>query len=94
MLIASVLKKMGFMVDQKGDMVKGELKKHNSYMIQEKLDLLGRLMGSVRLLDMVMDQDEGIEWFRNEFFKGNYTFERNRGDGPHPIREDLDEELS
>jgi pyruvate, water dikinase len=94
MLIAAVLRKMGFKVDQKGDMVKGELKKHNSYMIQEKLDLLGRLMGSVRLLDMVMDQDEGIEWFRNEFFKGNYTFERNRGDGPHPIKENLNEELS
>jgi pyruvate,water dikinase len=94
MLIASVLKKMGFKVDQKGDMVKGELKKHNSYMIQEKLDLLGRLMGAVRLMDMVMDQDNRIEWYRNEFFKGNYTFERNRGHEPQPIREDLGEELS
>ncbi|MGC1401420.1 MAG: PEP/pyruvate-binding domain-containing protein [Thermodesulfobacteriota bacterium] len=94
MLIASVLKKMGFKVDQKGDMVKGELKKHNSYMIQEKLDLLGRLMGAVRLMDMVMDQDNRIEWYRNEFFKGNYTFERHRGNEPNPIREDLNEKLS
>lgn len=78
MLIASILKRMGFVVTQKGDMVKGELKKHNSYMIQEKLDLLGRLMGAVRLLDMVLDDDGKIEWCREQFFKGNYTFEPSR----------------
>jgi pyruvate, water dikinase len=76
-LIASILKKMGFAVNQKGDMVKGELKKHNSYMIQEKLDLLGRLMGAVRLLDMVLDDDRKIDWCRDQFFKGNYTFDRD-----------------
>jgi len=76
LLIASILKKIGFAVNQKGDMVKGELKKHNSYMIQEKLDLLGRLMGAVRLLDMVLDDDRKIDWCRDQFFKGNYTFER------------------
>ena len=82
-LIASILKKMGFAVNQKGDMVKGELKKHNSYMIQEKLDLLGRLMGAVRLLDMVLDDDRKIDWCRDQFFKGNYTFERNPETEPH-----------
>jgi pyruvate,water dikinase len=76
-LIGSILKKMGFAVTQKGDMVKGELKKHNSYMIQEKLDMLGRLLGAVRLLDMVLDDDRKIDWCRDQFFKGNYTFERN-----------------
>lgn len=94
MLITAILKKIGFKVDQKGDMVKGELKKHNSYMIREKLDLLGRLMGAVRLMDMVMDQDNRIEWYRNEFFKGNYTFERNRGHEPQPVKEVPGEELS
>ena len=83
LLIASILKKMGFTVNQKGDMVKGELKKHNSYMIQEKLDFLGRLMGAVRLLDMVLDDDRKIDWCRDQFFKGNYTFERNQENGPH-----------
>jgi pyruvate, water dikinase len=77
LLIASILKKMGFAVNQKGDMVKGELKKHNSYMIQEKLNLIGRLMGAVRLLDMVLDDDRKVDWCRDQFFKGNYTFERN-----------------
>ena len=74
LLISSVLKKLGFKVDQKGDMVKGEIKKHNSYMIQEKLNFLGRLMGAVRLLDMVLDDDRKVEWYKEQFFRGNYTF--------------------
>ncbi|HMK64901.1 MAG TPA: PEP/pyruvate-binding domain-containing protein [Thermodesulfobacteriota bacterium] len=82
-LIASILKKMGFRVEQRGDMIKGELKKLNSYLIQEKLDLIGRLMGAMRTLDMHMNHDQHIEWYRNEFFKGNYTFERN----PQPANE-------
>jgi pyruvate,water dikinase len=77
LLIAAILKKLSFRVEQKGDMIKGELKKHNSYLIQEKLDMIGRLMGAIRLLDMHLDRDEHIEWYRNEFFKGNYTFSRN-----------------
>ncbi|MBI5601845.1 MAG: pyruvate, phosphate dikinase [Deltaproteobacteria bacterium] len=95
MLIGSVLKKMGFKVEQRGDMIKGELKKHNSYIIQEKLDLIGRLMGSVRLLDMLLDQDNRIEWYRNEFFKGNYTFQRNQTNPSDSIKkEGVSEELS
>jgi pyruvate,water dikinase len=89
-----VLKKLGFKVDQKGDMVKGELKKHNSYMIQEKLDFLGRLMGAVRLLDMVLDDDRKIDWYRDQFFKGNYTFERKEPNETLTTESGLNEKLS
>ncbi len=82
-LIGSILKKLGFAVTQKGDMVKGELKKHNSYMIQEKLDMLGRLLGAVRLLDMVLDDDRKIDWCREQFFKGNYSFTPNPEEAPN-----------
>ncbi len=94
LLIASVLKKLSFKVDQKGDMVKGELKKHNSYMIQEKLDFLGRLMGAVRLLDMVPDDDRKIDWYREQFFKENYAFERKPGNGALSSGRDPSEKLS
>jgi pyruvate, water dikinase len=73
-LVASILKRLGFSVEQKGDMIRGQLKKHDQDLIREKLDLLGRLMGSVRLLDMVLSDDRNINWFVEEFFKGNYTF--------------------
>jgi pyruvate,water dikinase len=76
-LIAAILKKLGFKVEQKGDLVKAELKKHNSYLIQEKLDMLGRLLGAMRTLDMVLADDRQLDWFRDEFFQGNYTFAPN-----------------
>ncbi|NVM22425.1 MAG: pyruvate, phosphate dikinase [Desulfobacterales bacterium] len=75
LLIASILRKLGFRVQQKGDMVRGELKKYDSALFEEKLDMLGRLLGSVRLLDMVLSDDGQVEWYVDEFFKGNYTFQ-------------------
>ena len=73
-LITLILKKLLFKVEQKGDMVRGELKKFDQALIEEKLDMIGRLIGSVRLLDMVLSDDGQIEWYVKEFFKGNYTF--------------------
>jgi pyruvate,water dikinase len=74
-LIAAILKRLGFKVEQKGDLVKGQIKKHDQELIREKLDFLGRMMGSVRLLDMIMSAEQRLDWFVEEFFKGNYTFQ-------------------
>jgi pyruvate,water dikinase len=76
-LISLILKKLLFKVEQKGDMVRGELKKFDQALIEEKLDMIGRLLGSVRLLDMVLSDDGQIDWYVDEFFKGNYTFAAN-----------------
>jgi pyruvate, water dikinase len=76
-LITLILKKLLFKVEQKGDMVRGELKKFDQSLIEEKLDMIGRLLGSVRLLDMVLSDDGQIDWYVEEFFKGNYTFAAN-----------------
>jgi len=76
MLIAAILKRIGLRTRLKGDMVKGTIAKYVSPVMEEKLDLIGRLLGSVRLLDMVLADDGQIEWYVEEFFKGNYSFER------------------
>ncbi len=75
-LITKILKRLGFKTEIKGDMVRGELKKYGREDIEEKLDMVGRLLGSVRLLDMVLSDDGRIDWYVEEFFKGNYTFQR------------------
>jgi pyruvate,water dikinase len=75
MMITGILKRLGFKVDQKGDMVRGGIKKYGSEELQEKLDMLGRLLGSVRLLDMVLSDDRQIEWYVEAFLKGNYAFD-------------------
>lgn len=75
LLIASVLKRLGFKVECKGDMVRAHLEKYDCNLIQEKLDMLGRLLGSVRRLDMFLSDDGQVDWCVDEFFKGNYRFQ-------------------
>lgn len=61
-------------MEQKGDKVQGELKKYDLERMQQKLDYLGRIMGSVRLLDMVLADDCQVDWYVHKFMQGNYTF--------------------
>jgi pyruvate,water dikinase len=76
-LIAQILKRLELKTEIKGDMVRGEIKKYDSHLMEEKLDMIGRLLGAVRLLDMVLSDDGHIEWYVDQFFKGNYTFKRS-----------------
>jgi pyruvate,water dikinase len=78
-LIAKILKRIGFKVALKGDLVRGEVKKFDCSVLREKLDMVGRLLGAVRLLDMALSDDGRIDWYVDEFMKGNYTFNRGQG---------------
>ncbi|MDP2849423.1 MAG: PEP/pyruvate-binding domain-containing protein [Humidesulfovibrio sp.] len=82
-LIAQILKRLAFKTEIKGDMVRGEIKKYSQTDLKQKLDMVGRLLGAVRLLDMLLSDDGQIGWYVDEFFKGNYAFERH-GDEPQP----------
>ena len=75
-LMAMILIRMGFLVDHKGDLLKAEMRKYDIDRLTEKLDQIGRLLGSVRRLDMVLSDDEELSWYADEFFKGNYSFEK------------------
>ncbi len=79
-LIADILKGLDFKVEHKVDMVRGQMKKYDETLTAQKLDMLGRLLGSVRLLDMVLTDDRQVQWYAEQFFKGNYTF-RIPGEG-------------
>jgi len=78
-LIAQILKRLGFKTEIKGDMVRGEIKKYTQSDLKQKLDMVGRLLGAVRLLDMLLSDDGQIGWYVDEFFKGNYAFARPEG---------------
>jgi pyruvate,water dikinase len=73
-LITLVLRWVGFSMEQKGDMVRGVMKKYQSNVLEEKLDQVGRLLGSVNLLDMALHDDRQVEWYADRFLEGNYTF--------------------
>jgi pyruvate, water dikinase len=83
MLLAEILRRMGFKVEQKSDLVRGQMKKYTMEQITGTLDMLGRLLGAVRLLDMVLADDQQVQWYVDEFFKGNYAFQNA---SPAPIQ--------
>ena len=70
-----VLEKLDFEVEVTGDLVVGRLWKYPRELLEEKLDLLGRLMGCARQRDMLMADDAIVDWYAAAFLAGNYKFE-------------------
>jgi pyruvate,water dikinase len=70
--IAIVLMGLGFSVEVKGDRVDARLQKYESPIIQEKLDLIGRLLIFTRQMDMLMTSEASVEGVAQHFLAGNY----------------------
>ena len=73
--IARILESLGFVVNIKEDLINAALKGLPMNEQEQKLDMIGRLLGCSRLLDMAMDNEDAMEWFVQAFQRGNYTFE-------------------
>lgn len=73
-LVAAILKALEFKVELKADMVRGTLKKYDQQRTAGKLDMLGRRLGSVRLLDMVLSAERQTQWYAEQFLAGNDAF--------------------
>jgi pyruvate, water dikinase len=72
--IGGVLEQLGFMVDIKGDLVDGQFKAGNQEEILEKLDMVGRLLGATRLMDMYLKDATRVQGFVDDFMNGRYDF--------------------
>jgi pyruvate,water dikinase len=72
--LGNVLQKLGFQVSLKGDLFEAFLIGYDRPSMEEKLDLLGRLLASSRLLDMALSNQHDIELFTDSFFRGEYDF--------------------
>ena len=73
--IALVLLGLGFAVDVKGDRVDARLQKYAGQVIEEKMELMGRLLNFTRQLDMLMTSEVSVEAVADNFLAGNYTFD-------------------
>ena len=73
--IAIVLMGLDFSVEVKGDRVDARLQKYESPVIQEKLDLIGRLLIFTRQMDMLMTSEAGVEAVAQNFLRGNYSLD-------------------
>ena len=73
--IGLILRNLDFVVEASGDRVDARFQKYESPLIEEKLDLVGRLLLYTRQMDMLMHSEESVEALADNFLKGNYTFE-------------------
>jgi pyruvate, water dikinase len=73
--LGAILEKLDFDTDVIGDLVVGRLGKYPQPLMEDKLDLLGRLMACARQRDMVMGDDKIVDWYIQAFLEGNYRFE-------------------
>lgn len=72
--LGGVLEKLDFVTEVTGDLVVAKLARYPQALMEEKLDLLGRLMACARQRDMVMAEEGMVERSIQAFLQGNYRF--------------------
>lgn len=73
--IAAMLKGLDFSVKVKGDNVNSSYQKHELPLIEEKLELIGRLLLFTRQMDMLMGSEASVEAMAKAFLEENYHFQ-------------------
>ncbi len=75
--IALILRSFDFTVDVKEDKVDARFQKYPCSLIQDRLDILGRLLLFTRQMDMLMTTEDSIKWVADNFIAGNYKLSAN-----------------
>lgn len=73
--IGLILKELGFTVETVADRVDARLQKYEAPAIQEKLDIIGRLLLFTRQMDMLMHSEGSVAAIAEAFMKGDYHLE-------------------
>ena len=71
-LIATVLDRLGFDMEIFGDMIRARFRRRPAPEMEERLDLVGRLMAYVRQMDMLMKDDNISQVLAERFLAGHY----------------------
>lgn len=71
-MIAFILGALDFSVEVIADRVDARLKKYESSVIEEKLDVIGRLLQFTRQIDMLMHSETSVETIAKKFLEGKY----------------------
>jgi pyruvate,water dikinase len=74
--IARVMEMQDFAVDVKGDQVSARLLKYPRPVIEEKLEMIGRLLLFTRQMDMLMESEYSVEAVVQNFLAGNYKYDK------------------
>ncbi len=68
--IATILERSGFWVEVKEDNVYARMEKYPAAELLDKLAVIGRLIVCTRQMDMVMFNDAVVDWYIEQFMKG------------------------
>ncbi len=80
--LGTILKRIGFNVSLNGDLLEASATGYDRQSVEDKLDHLGRLLASSRLLDMALASQSDAELLTESFFREEYNFlTRKRDDG-------------
>lgn len=74
LFLDEVLGRIGFTCQKQGDLLDGRLSRLSCEQTLNRLEQLGRLLGSVRLLDMVLKEESELSEKVDLFFSGIYDF--------------------
>jgi pyruvate,water dikinase len=72
--LSQVLQKLDFEVNKTSDLVDARLTGTSAEATLQKLDILGRLLGATRLMDMYLKETSQISGFVEDFMNGRYHF--------------------
>jgi pyruvate,water dikinase len=72
--LSQVLEGLGFTVEQKGDLLEAKLAGLPEEELERTLDLLGRLLGASKLMDMVLENEQMVADCVAGFYNGRYSF--------------------
>lgn len=67
--LTNILKKTGFEVDVRADLLDVRVSGVNSDFLIERLEILGRLLAVTRLMDMALKDDAMVDWCVKEFLR-------------------------
>jgi pyruvate,water dikinase len=76
--LGAVLERLGFEVALQGDLIEASFSRHGLEATQSRLDQLGRLLASCRLLDMILANEEAVDTLVAAFMAGDYDLLKPR----------------
>ena len=73
LLVANILKSMGFHVSLENDFLKSRIKAQPAGDLARKVNQIGRMLGYTRLLDLSLDNEEMVDEYVQKFFENDHA---------------------
>jgi len=74
--LSRVLQQLGFTVEPKADLLEAKINNIEEKQMCETLDIVGRLLGATKIMDMVLKDEQMVAQCVTDFFNGQYNFSK------------------